>query len=99
MGTRAYLLVNVNDEVNQSDFSCIINDLEKMQEVDFVDPVVGNWDMVMMIEAPITVEAVANKVRALPWVKEVTTQKIVSLFERHRATKEDLLKALKHQGV
>lgn len=99
MGSRAYLLVNVNDEVNHTDFSSIINDLEKMPEVDFVDPVVGNWDMIIMIEAPITVEAVANKVKALPWVKELSTQKIVSLFERHRASKEELLKALEHQGV
>jgi hypothetical protein len=85
--------------VNQKDFSSIINDLEGMHEVDFVDPVVGSWDMIIMIEAPITVEAVASKIREFPWVKEVSTQKIVSLFERHRSSKEELLKALKHQGA
>lgn len=99
MGTRAYLLVNVKDDVNQKAFSTIINDLEKIHEVDFVDPVVGNWDIIIMIEAPITVEAVANKIRALPWAKEVATQKIVSLYERHRSSKEELLQALKHQGA
>lgn len=99
MGARAYLLVNVKDEVNQKAFSSAINELEKIHEVDFVDPVVGNWDIIIMIEAPITVEAVANKIRALPWVKEVAIQKIVSLYERHRSSKEELLQALKNQGA
>ena len=99
MGTRAYLLVNVADEVNQQEFVSILRELEDTIEVDFVDPVVGNWDIVIMIEAPITVEAVARKIEALPWVKELQTLKIVSLFDRHRASKKELLAALQHSGV
>jgi len=99
MGTRAYLMVNVVDEVNQQEFVKVLRELEEMVEVDFVDPVVGNWDIIIMIEAPVTVEAVARKIEALPWVKELQTLKIVSLFERHRASKNELLSALQHQGV
>jgi len=99
MGTRAYLLVNVVDEVNQQDFVKILRELEEMLEIDFVDPVIGSWDMVLMIEAPITVEAVAKKIGDQPWVKELQTLRIVSLFERHRASKKELLSALQHQGV
>ncbi|AEG61409.1 hypothetical protein [Desulforamulus ruminis] len=98
MGTRAYFLVNVVDEVNQQEFVRILRELEEMLEVDFVDPVVGEWDMVVMIEAPITVEAVARKIKEQAWVKELTTLKIVSLFERHRASKKELLAALQHKG-
>lgn len=99
MGTRAYLLINVVDEVNQQEYVKIMRELEELSEIDFVDPVVGNWDMVIMIEAPITVEAVAKKIADLKWVKELKILRIVSLFERHRASKKDLLEALKGEGV
>lgn len=98
MGTRAYLLVNVFDDVNQQEFLKILRQLEEMVEVDFVDPVVGDWDMVIMIEAPITVEIVAKKLREQTWIKELKVLKIVSLFERHRASKKELLAALQHEG-
>ncbi len=98
MGTRAYLLVNVADEVNQQQFVKILRELEEMIEVDFVDPVIGTWDMVIMIEAPVTVAAVARKIQDQEWVKELQTLQIVSLFERHRASKKELLAALQHGG-
>lgn len=98
MGTRAYLLVNVQDEVTQQEFISILRQLEEVREIDFVDPVVGNWDMVIMIEAPITVEAVAKKIAAEPWVKTLQIERIVSLFERHRGSKRELLANLQHDG-
>lgn len=93
MGTRAYLMVNVADDVNEEGFVEILHELEGMTEVDFVDPVVGDWDIVILIEAPITVEVVAQKIEEQPWVKELNTLKIVSYFERHRASKKELLAA------
>lgn len=99
MGTRAYLLVTVKDEINQGEFINILRELEGMNEVDFADPVVGKWDMVIMIEAPITVEAAAKKIAEQAWVKNLETLKIVSLFERHRGSKKELLAAMQHEGV
>ncbi len=98
MGTRAYLLVNLVDEVDQQQFVKILRELEDTLEVDFVDPVIGSWDIVIMIEAPVTVAAVAKKIEDKPWVKEMQTLTIVSLFERHRASKKELLAALQHKG-
>lgn len=99
MGTRAYLLVTVADEVNQQQFVKILRELEDTADVDFVDPVVGGkWDIVIMIEATISIAAVAKKIEDLPWVKELQTLRIVSLFERHRASKKALLAALQHEG-
>ena len=98
MGTRAYLLVNMSDEVNQQQFVNILRELEDMIEVDFVDPVIGIWDLVIMIEAPVTVASVAKKIQDQAWVKELQTLQIVSLFERHRASKKELLAALQHKG-
>jgi len=97
MGLRAYLLVNAKDEVRHDDFRKAILDLEDLIEVDFVDPVVGSCDMVVMIEAPVSVEAVTRKITSLYWVENVSTLKIVSIFERHRTSKRELLKALRHE--
>ena len=99
MGLRAYLLVDVNDDIQQNDFIRELRELEEMPGVDFVDPVIGSHDMVIMVEASVTVEAIANKIRAKGWVKDLEILRIVSMFERHRASKKELLQALIHDGI
>jgi hypothetical protein len=99
MGLRAYLLVDVADDMEQQDFVRALRELEEAPGVDFVDPVIGSRDMVIMVDAPVTVEAIASKIRANGWVKNLEILRIVSMFERHRASKQELLKALTHSGV
>lgn len=99
MGLRAYFLADVNDDLGQSDFVKVLRELEEMPGVDFVDPVIGSRDLVIMVDAPVAVEALANKIRAKGWVKNLETLRIVSMFERHRASKKELLKALTHTGL
>jgi len=99
MGLRAYLLVDVVDDMEQGEFIQTLRELEEMPGVDFVDPVIGSRDMVIMVDAPVTVEALADKIRSQDWVKDMEIMRIVSMFERHRASKKELLKALTHSGV
>ena len=99
MGVRAYLLVDVADDMEQQDFITSVRDLEEMLGIDFVDPVIGRNDVVIMVDAPVTVEATASKLRAKKWVKNVEILRIVSMFERHRASKRELLKALTRSGA
>jgi len=100
MGLRAYLLVTANDDVGRKEFVDELLELEKVPEVDFVDPVVGNvTDVVVMIEAPVSVEAVARKIEAKPWVKDVKVLRIVSVFEKHKDSKVELLRTLNGSGV
>lgn len=94
MGLRAYLMVDVADEMEQREFIKALRELEEMPGVDFVDPVIGSHDMVIMVDAPVTVEAIANKIQNKHWVKAIEIMRIVSMFERHRASKKELLKAL-----
>ena len=98
MGVRAYLLVEVADDMEQQDFINTLRQMEEMPGVDFVDPVIGSTDMVIMVDAPVTVEAIASKIRAKDWVKKLEILRIVSMFERHRASKQELLKALARSG-
>ena len=99
MGVRAYLLVEVADNMAQQDFVTTLRQLEDMPGVDFVDPVIGSADMVIMVDAPVTVEAIARKIRAKDWVKNQEILRIVSMFERHRASKQELLKAMTRSVV
>lgn len=99
MGLRAYLLVDVADDIQQKDFIRELREMEDMPGIDFVDPVIGPHDMVIMVEAPVTVEAIASKIRAKEWVKNMEILRIVSMFERHRASKKELLQALRHDGI
>ena len=99
MGLRAYLLVDVDDDMEQQEFIKVLRQLEEMPGVDFVDPVIGSRDMIIMVDAPVTVEAIASKIRGQTWVKDMEILRIVSIFERHRASKKELLKALTHSGT
>jgi hypothetical protein len=99
MGLRAYLLVDVADDMQHGDFVKALRQLEEMPGVDFVDPVIGSRDLVVMVDAPVTVDAIANKIRATGWVKNMEIMRIVSMYERHRAAKTELLKSLSHTGV
>jgi hypothetical protein len=99
MGLRAYLMVNVVDEMPQADLIKAMRELEETPGVDFVDPVIGSKDLVIMVDAPVTVEAIANKIRSNSWVKDTEVLRIVSMYERHRASKAELLKALNHTGI
>jgi hypothetical protein len=99
VGLRAYLLVNVVDEMEQADLIKALRELEDTPGVDFVDPVIGSKDLVVMVDAPVTVEAIANKIRSNSWVKDTEVLRIVSMYERHRASKAELLKVLNHTGM
>lgn len=99
MGLRAYLLVDVADDMKQDEFIKELRELEEMPGVDFADPVIGSHDMVIMVDVPVTVQAIASKIYAKGWVKDMEILRIVSMFERHRASKKELLKALTHAGV
>jgi hypothetical protein len=99
MGLRAYLMVNVVDDMEQAQLINALRELEDTPGVDFVDPVIGSKDLVIMVDSPVTVEAIANKIRNNPWVKDIEVLRIVSMYERHRASKAELLKALNHSGI
>lgn len=99
MGVRAYILATAQDDVEQGEFVNILRELENIHGVDFVDPVIGNTDMVIMVDAPVTVQDIVNRITAKKWCKEVQVLRIVSMFERHRSNKNSLLTSMVHSGV
>lgn len=91
MGLRAYLMVNVKDNIEQSRLIKGLRELEETPGVDFVDPVIGSKDVVVMVDAPVTVESIADKIRRNSWVKEAEILRIVSMYESP-ATKRSRVK-------
>ncbi|MEW6034439.1 MAG: hypothetical protein AB1603_06265 [Chloroflexota bacterium] len=83
MGLRAYLVIKVKKGIGREEFVEVVKGLETMPEVDFVDPVKGLGNLVVMVDCPVTVEAVAEKIKARPWVESLDILSIVDVFERH----------------
>lgn len=83
MGLRAYLLATTKDDLKQREFVKAVREMEDTPGVSFVDPVVGSRDMVVMVDAPVTVEALVKKIEAKPWVKDLEVLRIVSIFRPH----------------
>jgi DNA-binding Lrp family transcriptional regulator len=81
MGLRAYLLVKVKDNLEQEEFIESLREVERMPGVEFADPVIGEFDMVVMVDAPITVEAVAAKVQDNQWFEDMKILKLINIFE------------------
>ena len=98
MGLRAYLLVDVTDDMKQQEFTSKVRELEQMPGVDFIDSVIGSHDMIITVDAPVTVESIARKIQDKSWIKNMEILRVISASERHRASKKELLQALKHGG-
>ena len=86
MGLRAYLLVDVVDNMGPADFAKAVQELEAIPEVDLVNPVIGSHDIVVMVDTSTTVEAVASQIQHQGWVKNMEILRIESLSERHRTS-------------
>lgn len=81
MDLRAYFMVTANDNLTQREFIKAMRDVEDTPGVEFVDPVIGSRDMVIMVNAPTTIDALVKKIQAKPWVKDIEVLKIVDLLK------------------
>jgi len=69
----------------------LVRQLEEMPEVDFVDPVIGRCDLVIMVDAPVTVQATANKLRAREGIEDMEVLRVVGMLEHHHIPKREPL--------
>jgi len=89
MGLRAYFLVTLGDHMEQHKSIDLVRQLEEMPEVDFVDPVIGKRDMVIMVDAPVTVQAIANKIGAREGIKDLEILRVVGMLEHYHPSKRE----------
>lgn len=82
MGLRAYFLLKVKSETGRDDLRNGLLELEEIPDVDYVEPVAGDFDLVVTVETPSSLKEVAAKITGLPWVDQLTTLRVVDLFDR-----------------
>ena len=71
MTTKAYLLIEVEEELKQNGYVGWLEDLESMPEMQDVAPVTGLYDVVAAVEAPVTAQLEAHKIMGLSHVKQL----------------------------
>jgi hypothetical protein len=76
MTTKAYLLIEVEQELKQNGYAGWLKDLESMPEVEHVAPVTGVCDAVATVESPVTASLVAHKIMGLTHVKHLHVLKV-----------------------
>ncbi len=92
MGLKAYFTLKLSDGLTQKEFLEAVRELESTPGVCSADPVIGSVDIVAMVDTPITVEALAKRIRARPWVKSLDALPMVSIFEHHARTDQPTAK-------
>lgn len=78
MATKAYFLIKLAKELCQCqhDYQEAVRELEAMPEVKSIEPVVGECDLMVQVEAPIRVILTADKVLAKKWVRHLSILKV-----------------------
>lgn len=71
MATKAYFLIRLAREATENGHADWMKDLKAMPEVQYVAPVTGLYDVLAVVEAPITAVLVAHKILANGWVRHL----------------------------
>ena len=71
MAFRAYLLIDLEEDVEQKKSNEILRKIDALDETDFVDPVDGSHDIIAMIEDPVTVKTVVEAIQGIDGVARV----------------------------
>lgn len=100
MGTKAYFMISVADEFYQNGCEKAVRDLEAMPEVKAIEPVRGAFDLLVLVEAPVRVIVVANKIMAKEWVKRLNVLTVLTVPERHpKPLREETPDSELHQHI
>ena len=70
MITKAYFMIKM---VKRDGYRDALRDLQAMPEIKSVELVSGEYDLMAMVEAPVTVAVVAKKIRERGWVERLYT--------------------------
>ena len=81
MAFRAYLLIDLKEDVEQKKSNEILRKIEALDEVDFVDPVDGSHDVIAMIEVPVTVKTVVETIQRIDGVAKVQSCRILGIHK------------------
>ena len=81
MAFRAYLLIDLKEDVQQKKFTEIKRKIDSLDEVDFVDAVDGPHDIIAMVEVPVTIKTVVETIQGIDGVARVQTCRISGIHK------------------
>ncbi|MBN2496874.1 MAG: hypothetical protein JXR96_19950 [Deltaproteobacteria bacterium] len=84
MAHRAYVLANLDQGTERDGVVQVIRMMEQIDEVSFAEPVLGAFDLVVLVESDSSVEQVVDKLSAIDKVRELTSLKVDFLPARER---------------
>ena len=87
MGLRAYFLIDLKEDCGDEKEDGVLKELDAMDEIDFADAVIGEADIVAMVEATTSVDEVAKRVRRIEAVADVRVFRVVGAEKRRAAKK------------
>ncbi len=82
MGIRAYLLISLKKGVQQKESDEIIQKINALDEVDFLDAVTGPYDLIAMVEVPVTVETISKAIQGIDGVDNIQSCQILGVHKR-----------------
>ncbi len=98
MGTRAHVLVKVVESLDREGIIQLVQGIEELDEVMFVEPVTGAFDLIVSVEARSSVEEVVEKIKPLAGIATVEALKVNPIFPRERMRKNISKLPLKARG-
>lgn len=81
MGLRGYVFIKIEGGMDSTQSMELIRKIGNMKEVVLVDDVAGNYDMVALIDAPVTIKSVVEKISALPGVSSAQYCQVIKTSE------------------
>lgn len=78
METKAYFMIKMKAITDGDGYADAVKELEAMPEVEAVELVSGEYDLVVVavVDAPVRIAAVADKIKAKSWVKNLHVLKL-----------------------
>lgn len=87
MTLRAYLLINVIDDIDQQRFVSSLRELENTMGIEFVDAVSGRYDMIAIVDTSKSIESVVMRLKEYAWLEHVEVLRITGIFESRVGTR------------
>lgn len=82
MGIRAYLLISLKKGVQQKESDEIMQKINALDDVDFLDAVTGPHDLIAMVEVPVTVETIVKAIQGIDGVDSIQSCQILGVHKR-----------------
>jgi len=88
MGKRGYIVVKINEKLNDDELWDITKKYESINGVEFSDNVVGNYDFVLTIDTEKRIEEVLDEIKNIAKIDQAISLTTNNIFKKHREMKD-----------